>query len=78
MEDRLTAVEEAILRHDAWHKEISVRMEALEKNTAEVLDLMNSWKGAMRVLGWLFKPITVLATIVGTLGTMWFTMYPKK
>ena len=78
MDTRMSAVEDAVLRHDAWHVDISQRMAALEKNTAEVLDLMNSWRGAMKVLGWLFKPITAIMTLASALALAYFTAFPKK
>jgi hypothetical protein len=74
-----------------WRREITARMdsfeekldgntdatERIEASTTELLDLLNSWKGAMRVLeilGKVAKPIAAITALVAGIIAMW----PKK
>ena len=74
-----------------WRKEIVARMDSfedkldgntnatqrIEASTTELLEVLNSWKGAMRVLdvlGKVAKPITAISALVAAVFAMW----PKK
>jgi hypothetical protein len=92
MNERLTAVEQAAARHELWHQDIGTRMLSfegkldentsttarIEASTTELLELLNSWKGAMKVLGWVARPITLLSTLVASCVALYFTFWPKK
>ena len=91
MDERLIAVEEAAHRHELWHQDIGARMLSfeskldentcttarIETGTKELLELLTSFKGAMRVLeilGKVAKPIIAITTLVGAVIALW----PKR
>jgi hypothetical protein len=42
----------------------------IESNTAEMLDVFESWKGAMKVLNWIGKAAKPVGWIVGMCASM--------
>jgi hypothetical protein len=92
MDERLTAVEAAQAQHERWHEDIGARMQQfhdkLDENTRttqeikdstfELLEIMTSWKGAMRVIGWLAKPLTWIASFMAACTAVYFAIWPRK
>jgi len=74
-----------------WQRTISIRMDAFERqlkentdatndvkeNTQELVDILNSWKGAMQVFAWLGKVAKPIAAVVTFVGTVW-ALWPKR
>ncbi len=79
---------------DGWRRTISIRMDAFDrqladntkateevkKNTAEMLAVFDSWKGAMKALemiGRIAKPLAYITSFLGGLVAAWVA-WPKK
>lgn len=76
---------------ELWRKAFAVRMDKFERrldentevtkrvdtNTTELVDIMNSWKGAIKVLEFLGKLAKPLAAIT-TFFAVWFAFWPRK
>jgi hypothetical protein len=76
---------------DPWRRSFSIRMDLLErevqqntattnavrKDTSELIDILHSWKGAMKVLNFLgamAKPVAAILALVAAAAAFW----PKK
>lgn len=70
---------------DLWRKAFAIRMDKFEhaldentattqrvdKNTSELVSILNSWKGAMAVIEFLSKLAKPLAAVLGLLTAWW-------
>lgn len=64
--------------HLASNTEATVR---IESSTQELVELLNSWRGAMKVMnfiGKLAKPITATTALGASLVALWFSIWPRK
>lgn len=50
----------------------------IKAGVGSVVDTMAAWDGAMKVIGWVAKPITGVITICGILAGIYFGFFPKK
>lgn len=72
--DEVTAIK---LEQSQFRVELAENTKAtkrIEANTAELLDVFESWKGAMKVLNWIgkaAKPLGYIATFVGAIVGIW-------
>ncbi len=67
-------------RMDGFERKLQINTEStnrVEANTAELVDILNSWKGAMKVLSFLSKPITWFAALGASIVAI-ITAWPKK
>ncbi len=80
---------------DPWRRAFSIRMDNVERelakntetttkveeSTREVVDLLVSFKGAMKVLellGKLARPLAYIVAFISGLGAAWVAFWPKK
>lgn len=67
-----------------WREVFKRRLDAMENavsridtNTAELVEMMQAWRGTMKVLGWITKPATAAAALVAALAAV-YTAWPKR
>jgi hypothetical protein len=69
---------------EAFQEKLEENTEAtkrVDKNTSELVDILNSWKGAFTVLDFLgkvAKPVAAIGSVVAACVAIWFNWNPKK
>jgi len=59
---------------------VEAKVDAIEKNTKELIEAFSALKGALKVLDWiasLAKPIGIITVVVGTITVAWHSLTGK-
>ena len=59
---------------------VEAKVDAIEKNTKELIEAFSALKGALKVLDWiasLAKPIGIITIVVGSIAVAWHSLTGK-
>jgi len=59
---------------------VEAKVDAIEKNTKELIEAFSALKGALKVLDWiasLAKPIGIITVVVGAITVAWHSLTGK-
>jgi hypothetical protein len=74
IDNRLDVLEEKLAENTDATEGVKAQMQSVKDDTAELVQILNSWKGAMRVfdfVGKLAKPIGAVVTFCLALWAAW-------